>query len=127
LHLCNPVKTKEKYVMNRSRSIKKMETKWSLGSISHNEISWKLQTWFKWVCTWGILNKCDVPHVSLAPACAVLNSQHLIVLASMIPKDQKNITTLKCSMGQLFTASTWHLTPAVVKYKNRNKRNIWFG
>jgi hypothetical protein len=27
LHLCNPVKTKEKYVMNRSRSIKKMETK----------------------------------------------------------------------------------------------------
>jgi hypothetical protein len=27
----------------------------------------------------------------------VLNSQHLIVLASMIPKDKKNITTLKWS------------------------------
>jgi hypothetical protein len=28
---------------------------------------------------------------------AVLNSQHLVVLASMVPKDQKNITTLKWS------------------------------
>jgi hypothetical protein len=50
-------------------------------------------------------------------AWAVLNSQHLIVLASMIPKDQKNITTLKWSTGLLFTAATRHLIPAVVKYK----------
>jgi hypothetical protein len=57
----------------------------------------------------------------LAPAWAVFNYQHLIVLASMIPKDQKNITTLKGSTGQLFTAATWHLTPAVVKYKNLEK------
>jgi hypothetical protein len=34
----------------------------------------------------------------------------------MIPKDQKNITTLK--YGATFTAATQHLTPAVVKYKN---------
>jgi hypothetical protein len=40
------------------------------------------------------------------------------VLATMIPKDQQNITTLKRSTGQLFTAATQHLTPAVVKYKN---------
>jgi hypothetical protein len=36
----------------------------------------------------------------------------------MIPKDQKNISTLKSSTGQLFTAATLHLTHAAVKYKN---------
>jgi hypothetical protein len=35
------------------------------------------------------------PSHPLAPAIAVLGSQHLIALASIIPKDQKNITTLK--------------------------------
>jgi hypothetical protein len=54
----------------------------------------------------------------LAPAWAVLNSQHLIVLASMIPQGQKNITTLKWNTEQLFTAATKHLTPAVVKFIN---------
>jgi hypothetical protein len=47
-----------------------------------------------------------------APAGAVLNSQHLKVLASMIPKDQKNITTLKGSTGQHFTAATQYLSIA---------------
>jgi hypothetical protein len=49
---------------------------------------------------------------------AVLNPQHLKVLVSMILKDQKNITSLNWSTRQLFTATTQHLTPAVVKYKN---------
>jgi hypothetical protein len=62
------------------------------------------------------------PSRPLAPAWAALNSQHLIVLASMIPKDQKNITTLKWSTGQLFTAATQHLTPAVVKYNKSHRR-----
>jgi hypothetical protein len=57
------------------------------------------------------------PSRPLAPAWAVLKSQHLMVLASIIPKDQKNITTLKWSTGQLFTAATQHLTPADVKHK----------
>jgi hypothetical protein len=65
------------------------------------------------------------PACLLAPAGAVLNSQHLIVLASMIPKDQKNTTTLKWSTGQRFIAATQHLTPAVVKYKNlETKRSL---
>jgi hypothetical protein len=34
------------------------------------------------------------------------------------PESHKNITTLKSSTGQLFTAGTQHLTPAAVKYKN---------
>jgi hypothetical protein len=67
-----------------------------------------------WICTWGMQH----PSRPLAPALAVLNSQHLKVLASMIPMDQKNISTLKWSMGQLFTAATRHFTPAAVKYKN---------
>jgi hypothetical protein len=43
-----------------------------------------------------------------APSWAALNSQHLLVLASMIPKDQKNITSLKWSTGQPLTAATQH-------------------
>jgi hypothetical protein len=53
----------------------------------------------------------------LAPAWAVLTFQHLKVLESMIPKDQKTIiTTLKYSTGQPFIVAT----PAVMKYKNLN-------
>jgi hypothetical protein len=77
-----------------------------------------LQTRSDWVCTWGIINKCNIP-LPPAPAWALLNSQHLIVLASMITMDQKNITTQKWSIRQLFTAATQHLTPDVVKYKNQ--------
>jgi hypothetical protein len=29
----------------------------SLGSIYHNKCTWKLQTRFKWVCTWGIMKR----------------------------------------------------------------------
>jgi uncharacterized protein YjaZ len=58
------------------------------------------------------------PSRPLALALAVLNYQHVIVLVSMITKDRKYITTLKRSTGQLFTAATRHLTPAIVKYKN---------
>jgi hypothetical protein len=34
--------------------IKNLETKWSLESINHKKITWRLQTRFDWVCTWGI-------------------------------------------------------------------------
>jgi hypothetical protein len=40
----------------------------------------------------------------------------------MIPKEQKSITTLKWSTGQLFTAATQNLTPAVVKYNNLERK-----
>jgi hypothetical protein len=40
------------------------------------------------------------------------------VLASIMPKDQKYKSTLKRNTGQLFTAATQLLTPAVVRYKN---------
>jgi hypothetical protein len=33
---------------------KKLETKWSLGSINHNKIIRELQTWFDCVCTWDL-------------------------------------------------------------------------
>jgi hypothetical protein len=35
---------------------------------------------------------------------------------------QENITTLKWSSGQLFTAAIHNLTPAVVKYKNLERK-----
>jgi hypothetical protein len=53
------------------------------------------------------------PSHPVAPAWAVLNSQHLKVLSSTFPKDQKYITILKWITGPLFTAATRHLTPAV--------------
>jgi hypothetical protein len=51
------------------------------------------------------------PSSPLAPARAVLSSQQLIVLESMIPNDQKNITTLKWSTDNFLQLphSTWHL------------------
>jgi hypothetical protein len=42
----------------------------------------------------GDNEKVQYPSRHLSPPEAVLNSQHLEVLDSMIPKDQKNITTL---------------------------------
>jgi hypothetical protein len=57
----------------------------------------------------------------LVQARTPLNSQHLNVLDPIIPKDQKNITTLKGSTGQLCTAATQHLTHAVVVNKYLEK------
>jgi hypothetical protein len=34
-----------------------LEKVWPLGWINHNKITWKLQTRFNWVCTWGIKKK----------------------------------------------------------------------
>jgi hypothetical protein len=42
----------------------------------------------------------------------------------MISKDQRNITTLKFTTGQLFTAAAQHLTRVVVKYKNLENKVI---
>jgi hypothetical protein len=85
---------------------KYLEPKWSLGSIKNNKITWKLQTRFDCVCTWRIMKNCNIPHAALAPAelyfstgWALLNSQHWIVLDSMIPKDKKKLTTLKWRTG----------------------------
>jgi hypothetical protein len=78
-----------------------------------------LQTRFDWVCTWAMINKCNSftsPSTGLSGTqYSTLNSAG--INASMIPKDQKNIT-LKWSTGQRFTAATQHLIPAVVMYKN---------
>jgi hypothetical protein len=47
--------------------------------------------------------KVQHPSRPQAPVWVVLSSQHLIVLASMIPKDQKNITTLNWTNTALDT------------------------
>jgi hypothetical protein len=82
------------------------------------------------------------PSRPLVPAWAVLNSQHLIVLASNDndPEgpEKYNNTEVKYApysvwsslymyirdkkLPQLFTAAKQHLTPAVVKYKNLEKK-----
>jgi hypothetical protein len=46
-----------------------MEQGWYLRIVKDNKITWKLQTRFDWVCTWGIMKKCSVhPSCPLAPA-----------------------------------------------------------
>jgi hypothetical protein len=39
------------------------------------------------------------------------------MLASMLTKDQKNITALKLGTGQHFTAAIQHLTPVIAKFE----------
>jgi hypothetical protein len=81
-------------------------------ALSTTTLQEKLQTRFDWVCTWGIINMWNIPHAPWQPAWAVPNSQHLIVLPSMIPNDQKNKTTLKWKVrGNILQLlhSTWHL------------------
>ena len=41
----------------------------------------------------------------------------LIVLESLIPNDQKKYNNTEMKSGRLFTATTHHLTPAVVNIK----------
>jgi hypothetical protein len=48
------------------------------------------------------------PSRPIAPGWAVLNSQHLLVLASMILKDQEKNSTVK--YGAFFIDATRHLT-----------------
>jgi hypothetical protein len=81
---------------------------WKSGNkvINHNKVTWKLQTLFDCVRYGQWISSAYL--TPLAPAWAVLNSQHLIVLASIITKDQENITILNFSTGQL-PYSTWHL------------------
>jgi hypothetical protein len=70
-------------------------------------------------CRFGLIEsvhegqwKCATSITPLAPAWTVLNFQYLKVLDSMIPKDQKNITTLKWSKEQLlFQIVTWIVLP----------------
>ena len=58
----------------------------------------KIKEWnFYWVCSWD-KEKCNIPH---APSTALSGIQFSIlnVLKLLIPKDQKNITTLKWRRG----------------------------
>jgi hypothetical protein len=66
-------------------------------------------------CTLGFIESVhEVQHPSQpqAPAWPVLNSQHFIVLISMIPKDHNNITTNTCL--------PWLVHDFVCLYKERN-------
>jgi hypothetical protein len=48
------------------------------------------------------MKKCNIAHAPKASTLPVLNSQYLKVLDSMIPKDKKNIATLKLSTEEAF-------------------------
>jgi hypothetical protein len=45
-----------------SEAYQNLETKWSVGSINYNKNTRELQTLFDWVCTWGIINTCNIHH-----------------------------------------------------------------
>jgi hypothetical protein len=47
-----------------------------------------------------------------------------VIYPSMTTMDQKNITTLMRSTGQLFKDATRHLTPDVTKHKNEETKSI---
>jgi hypothetical protein len=64
----------------------------------------------------GDNEKVQHPSSPIELAWAVLDYQHLKRMESMIPKDQKNITTRE--VRDIFTAATQHLTLAVVQFKN---------
>jgi hypothetical protein len=56
-------KTKFRSLIRIVANIWKKE--WSLRSIKNSKITWKLQNGFDRVCTWGIVTKCNSPHVPL--------------------------------------------------------------
>jgi hypothetical protein len=82
----------------------------------------KCITRFNWICSWVIMKKCNTAHPRL-PAWVVLNCKHLKVLESIIPQNQKNISTLKWSTGQLSTTATRQWLPSVVMNKYLEK--LW--
>jgi hypothetical protein len=99
------------------QSVKTMKI-WRQSDPSEALITTKLQdNWFDSVFFFSLYMRDNKyvqhPLRPLAPAWAVLNSKHLIVLASMIPKDQKYITTLKWRTGQLF-----------MKYFNKKSKQL---
>jgi hypothetical protein len=67
--------------------IENLKKEWSIWSIILNKITWKLQTRFDWVCSWGIMKKGNIPH-ALSTCLSDIRFQYLKV-ESMIPKDQK--------------------------------------
>jgi hypothetical protein len=60
------------------------------------------------------MKKCNITHST-----GFSSAQFTILKSAEINdlEEPKNITTVKWSMEQFFTAATWHLTTAVVKYK----------
>ena len=90
---------------------------WSFKSNQTKTKKWKLQTrGFYWVCSWEIMQKCNISH---APSTGLSKTQFSIlnVLEPLIPKDQKNITTLRLKSRRLLAVFTQHLTPIVVIIK----------
>ena len=94
--------------------------------------TWKLQTRFYWVCSWGIMKMAT----SLTPRTGLSGFQFstLKVLESLIPNDQKKYNNTEMKSGRLFAVATQHLTPSVVIMKiqktyplghgNPNKRQV---
>jgi hypothetical protein len=41
---------------------KHLDNMWSLVSINYNKITWRFQTPFDLICTWGIMKKCNILH-----------------------------------------------------------------
>jgi hypothetical protein len=80
---------------------------WFLDKSQQNYIKKLKSVWLRLF----ISNNGKVQHSSrhLSPTWVVLHFQHLQMLGSMIPKDQKKIMTLKLSKGQLCTAVTQQL------------------
>jgi hypothetical protein len=79
------------------------------------KITWKLQTRFNWVCTWRIMKTFNIPH---APCSGWGASQFSILRSTGLndPEGPEKYNYSEWRSGQLFTAATQHLTPAVVMY-----------
>jgi hypothetical protein len=87
---------------NRTLKIKILDKKWSLGSLKTIKIHQ-----FVHEGLWKIATSLT----PLAPTWAILNCQHLHVIESIMPNDQKNIPKLTWSTNKFLQLphGTWHL------------------